>query len=134
MGNVAGSMGEPKTKIISFTQLDVWQAAHALRLRIYMLTQTFPSDERFALISQIRRASTSVGSNIAEGFSRRTSNDKAHFYAIAQGSLTEVQDQLILARDLHYINEVHFRELAEKSVLTHKLLTGFIKSVRGRRS
>lgn len=132
MGHVAGSMGE-RTKIVSFTQLDAWKSAHALRLSVYSVIRNFPPEERYALADQLRRAAISVGSNVAEGFSRRTMNDKAHFYTMAQGSLTEVQDQLILARDLTYITQLQFTELADKSVITHKLITGLIKSVRGRK-
>ena len=127
-------MGNGETQIASFTQLNAWKAAHELRLHIYKLTKVFPKDEQFALTSQLRRASTSVGSCLAEGFSRRTTKDKAHFYTMAQGSLTEVQDQLLLARDLAYIDTSYFQELASKSVVTHKLLTGLIKSINAHAS
>ncbi len=134
MGYVVGSMGEEATtKVVSFTQLDAWKSAHALRLSVYVIIKGFPQEERYALADQLRRAAISIGSNVAEGFSRRTANDKAHFYTMAQGSLTEVQDQLILARDLKYITEIQFIELADKSVITHKLITGLIKAVRGRK-
>ncbi|HSX31490.1 MAG TPA: four helix bundle protein [Candidatus Saccharimonadales bacterium] len=120
------------TKIASFTQLDAWKSAHVLRLSVYAMIGGFPPEERYALADQLRRAAISVGSNIAEGFSRRTAGDKAHFYTMAQGSLTEVQDQLVLARDLQYITELQFRDLADKSVVAHKLITGLIKAVRAR--
>jgi four helix bundle protein len=139
--HVVGRMGQPQAaagtehgKITSFTQLDAWQSAHMLRLSVYSVIQNFPVEERYALADQLRRAAISTASNIAEGFSRRTVNDKAHFYTMAQGSLTEVQDQLILARDLQYITELQFHEIAEKSVTTHKLITGLIKAVRGRKT
>lgn len=133
MGYVESGMGEA-VKITSFTQLDAWKSAHALRLSIYSIIKNFPAEERYALADQLRRAAISIASNIAEGFSRRTASDKAHFYTMAQGSLTEVQDQLILARGLRYVTELQFREIADKSITTHKLITGLIKVVRARKT
>jgi four helix bundle protein len=85
-----------------FTQLKVWQEAHALVLAIYPLTSRFPADERFGLTSQLRRAAASVPSNIAEGSKRRSTRDYAHFLNIAESSLVEVEYFLILSRDLGY--------------------------------
>jgi four helix bundle protein len=118
-------------KITSFTQLVAWQKAHTLVLGVYKATEKFPPSEQFGLTNQIRRAAVSVTSNIAEGFSRQTAADKIHFYHMALGSCTEVQNQLILSRDLSYMANGKFTGLADLSVEAHKLLNGLIKAVRG---
>ncbi|MCL2280278.1 four helix bundle protein [Candidatus Saccharibacteria bacterium] len=118
------SRGTNNAKIAKFTDLRAWRLAHDLAIEIYMVTKKFPKDEQFGLTSQIRRAAVSITSNIAEGFSRSSSEDKKHFYTIALGSLTEVQSQLLIAKDIGYIIEEKFKNLAEKSVDTHKVLNG----------
>jgi four helix bundle protein len=90
-------------KITSFTKLKAWQKAHALALLTYQATESFPKTEVFGLVNQMRRAVVSVESNIAEGFSRQTSTDKAHFYNIALGSCTETQSQLLCYRSEPYL-------------------------------
>lgn len=116
-------------KIKNFTDLTTWQESHALALGIYKITEKFPSEEKFGLISQIRRSVVSISSNIAEGFGRRTLNDKKHFYDMAIGSLYEVQNQLILSKDLSFISKETFDQLWEKSLITNRLLNGLIKSI-----
>jgi four helix bundle protein len=86
-------------KIKSFTDLNAWKQGHALVLLIYGMTKQFPKEEMFGLTNQIRRAVVSITSNISEGFSRNSSKEKAQFYFTALGSLTEVQNQLLIARD-----------------------------------
>lgn len=117
-------------KVVSFTQLVAWQKAHMLVLGVYKTTENFPQSEQFGLTSQIRRAVISITSNIAEGFSRQTQADKAHFYSIALGSCTEVQNQLIASRDLKFMTNTVFKPLAELSVEVHKIINGLIKSLR----
>jgi four helix bundle protein len=90
-------MGE----IRKFQQLNVWQEGHELVLAIYEITRGFPSEERFGLVSQMRRAAVSIPANIAEGFKRRGIRDKIRFYNIAEGSLEETKYFLILAKDLN---------------------------------
>lgn len=92
--------------IQNFRDLTVWQKAHALVLATYKLTKSFPDDERFGLVSQMRRASVSVAANIAEGFVRKGRQDKLHFYNMAQGSLEETKYYLILAKDLGYTKDI----------------------------
>lgn len=121
-----------RSNIRSFTDLDTWKEGHRLVVQIYTLTKSFPLDEQFALTSQIRRAAVSITSNIAEGFSRPSYADKAHFFAMAQGSPTELQNQLLVARDVDYLISTDFEKLAEQSVVVHKLLTGLLKSTRSR--
>lgn len=122
---------ELAAKINTFTDLNAWQAGHNLVLGIYTATKNFPAAEQFALTSQIRRAIVSVTSNIAEGFTRQTKADKIHFYVMAHASLTEVQNQLIIAKDVGYLPDSTFDQLFSKSVEVHKLLTGLIKSIKG---
>jgi four helix bundle protein len=88
----------------SFEELEVWKKAHALVLEVYKMSASFPSDERFGLTSQLRRAAVSVPANIAEGFIKRGKSDKARFYNIAEGSLEECRYYFILARDLRFAN------------------------------
>lgn len=92
-------------KVQRFEDLEVWRKAHALVLDIYKLTKQFPQDERFGLVSQMRRSAVSVPANIAEGYKKRSPRDKAHFYNIAQGSLEEVRYFLILSGDLGYCED-----------------------------
>lgn len=115
-------------KIKSFSDLFAWRKAHKLALDLYIITKKFPREEKYGLVNQIKRASVSITSNIAEGFSRRTSIDKKHFYYNALASLTEVQNQLILARDLHYLDKGLFNVIANDSISVHKLINGLIKS------
>ena len=88
-----------------FVDLKVWQRSHELALAIYRMTESFPRDERFGLTSQIRRAATSVPTNIAEGSRRQRASDYARFLNIAESSLAEVEYLLMLARDLGYVGE-----------------------------
>lgn len=89
----------------SFRDLIVWQKSHQLVIGIYTETKSFPSEEKFGLISQIRRAAVSVPANIAEGFVKRGIKDKSNYYNIAQGSLEEVKYYLILSKDLGYLKD-----------------------------
>ena len=99
-------MKDEGSEIKSFTDLIAWQLGHGLALRVYSLSQNFPKEEQFGLTNQIRRAAVSVSSNIAEGFSRYSQKEKIQFYTLALGSLTEIQSQLLLARDLSYISSL----------------------------
>ncbi len=120
-------MNQDTNRIKSFTDLKTWQEAHKLSLIIYKLTKDFPKEELFGLVSQMRRCVVSIVSNIAEGFSRETYKEKVRFYSIAKGSLTELQSQLLISKDLNYIKKKEFQKVAEQSVKTHKLLNALIK-------
>ena len=111
-------------KIKSFTDLNAWKEGHVLVLMVYKSTENFPKREIFGLINQMRRAIVSVTSNIAEGFSRITSKDKCHFYSIASGSLTELQNQLVVARDLKFLEKSDFDKIAYQTVEVAKLISG----------
>lgn len=94
-----------------YRKLIAWQEGHRLCVRTYESTRSFPSDERFGLISQMRKSSASVPTNIAEGNARRTNKDKIHFLNISLASLEELHYQYLLARDLSYITEETYLEM-----------------------
>lgn len=119
-------------KIKSFTDLQAWKEAHALVLLIYKITKTFPKEELYSLIDQMRRCVVSITSNLAEGFSRQSKKEKIQFYSTARGSLTELQNQLLIARDINYVSKEDFDSLAEQTILVHKLINGLIRSIRDR--
>lgn len=97
---------------------------------VYGKTKQFPKDEIFGLTSQMRRCAVSITSNIAEGFSRQSLKEKVQFYFISLGSLTELQNQALIARDIDYISKEEFKIIADKTVEVHKILNGLIKSLR----
>ncbi len=98
----------------SFQDLRTWKEAHALTLEIYRITNIWPPDERFGLISQIRRSSSSVPTNIAEGMGRGSAKDLVRFIIVARGSVQEVIYQLMLAHDLRYLSDVDYQTLAKR--------------------
>ncbi len=114
----------------SFTDLRAWREAHKFAVSIYKATKTFPSEEIFGLTTQLRRAAVSIGSNVAEGFGRDTWQEKLRFYFIARGSLTEVQSQLLVARDVGYLKSDTFDSLANQAIGCHKTLSGLIKKTQ----
>jgi four helix bundle protein len=115
-------------KIKSFTDLLAWREAHKLLLIVYAETKEFPKDELFCLTSQMRRASLSLTSNIAEGFGRQSYKEKIQFYYLAQGSLTELKNQILASKDIGYLNKVGFDRLVCQANKTHQLLQGLIRS------
>lgn len=123
-------MNQGGIKIKTFTDLNAWKEGHKLVLEIYTITKKFPKEEIFGLTIQLRRASVSVTSNIAEGFSRNSYKEKLNFYSISLGSLTEVQNQLLIARDIKYIEMNEFKKIAESTVVVSKLINGLIKSTK----
>ncbi len=121
---------ENRNKIQSFTQLRVWKTAHNLVIDIYRTTKGFPLEERYGLVNQMRRAAVSITSNIAEGFSRQGKKEKIQFYYIAQGSNIEIQNQLLIVRDIGYIKKDKFGQLADRSISVAKQLNALISSVK----
>lgn len=119
-----------RQKIKSFTDLEAWKESHRLTLDIYRATEKFPSNEVFGLTSQMRRAAVSIVSNIAEGFSRNSMKEKAQFYAIAKGSNTELQSQLLVARDIGYLEKILFDTIAKRTIQASRLLTGLIRKCK----
>jgi len=114
----------------SFKDLIVWQKAHQLTLFTYQVTETFPKTEQFGLISQMRRAATSVAANIAEGYRKRSAADKARFLNISEGSLDELKYFFILAKDLSYISEENQTELEHNCDEVSRLLHAYAKALR----
>ncbi len=121
-------MTEVKIKIESFTDLKTWRKGHELVLVIYRTTEKFPSKEIFGITNQMRRAAVSITSNIAEGFSRRSNKEKTQFYHITLGSLAELQNQLVIVRDIKYLDINNFNKISEQTVIVSKLINGLIKS------
>jgi len=97
--------------IFSFEKLNVWIDAKELVKTIYQITKDFPNEEKFGLTNQLRRAAISVSSNLAEGTSRKTNKDKAHFTTIAFSSLMEVLNQVIIAKELKFIKEEDYQAI-----------------------
>jgi len=112
--------------IKTFKDLLVWQEGHKLVIMVYKMTQKYPKSELFGLISQMRRSAVSMTSNIAEGFGRRTYKDRMQFYYMSQGSLTELKNQLLVARDIGYTTDSEYEEMEKQSDQTHRLLQGLI--------
>lgn len=114
-------------KIKEFTDLIVWQEAHKLVIMIYRITRQFPKEETYSLVDQLRRAASSITANIAEGFGRQGYKEKLQFYYLAHGSLLEVKNFILLAKDIGYITKDEFETLMNQITITHKLLQGFIR-------
>jgi len=114
--------GGADKKIRTFTDLNAYKESHKLVLLIYKVTKDFPKEERYGLTNQMRRAVVSITSNIAEGFSRNTIKDKCQFYTMSQGSLLELQSQLLIARDLKYLINQTFNQIAQQSITVRKLI------------
>lgn len=117
-------------KITHFTDLIAWQEGHKLVLKIYSLTSHFPQQETYALLSQMRRAAVSITSNLAEGFSRRTSKEKTQFYTMSLGSLDELHNQLLIARDVKHITVEMYQTTTSQIEQVRKLIVGLIKHIR----
>lgn len=106
----------------SFENLDVWKIARDFVVRLYRITNNFPDCEKFGIILQIRRAAVSVASNVAEGSSRTTNKDQAHFAQIAYGSMMEIVCQLIISKELGYLSQNDYDLLRTKAEeITNKL-------------
>jgi|SRR3989344_7518229 len=120
-------------KIRKFTDLHTWQEGHKLVLIIYKITEKFPDKEKYNLVNQMRRAAVSLTSNIAEGFSRRSSKEKNRLYDMAQASLVELQNQCIISKDVTYLPNEDFQIIADQSVAVSKLLAGLSKSTRDKK-
>ncbi|MEK9209336.1 MAG: four helix bundle protein [Patescibacteria group bacterium] len=116
-------------EIKSFHDLDSWKKGHQLVLEIYKISKDFPREELFGIISQLRRAASSITANIAEGFARYHFKDKSRFYYQARGSVAEVQNFLLLSKDLNYINTEVCRNLGEKANEVRQLINGLIRSI-----
>jgi len=125
-------MNSKTNKIQNFTDLHTWQEGHKLVLMIYKETEKFPDKEKYGIIDQMRRAAVSITSNIAEGFTRESSKEKGRFYCIAQGSLVELQNQLIISCDVGYLSNSEFQTIIDQTVISSKLLSGLLKATKNK--
>ena len=112
-----------------FESVLAWQKAHQLVLLVYKISRGFPEDEKFGLTSQFRREAISIEANIAEGYKKLSKADKLRFFNIAQGSLEECRDYILLSRDFEYITMNQFGELHESIENTSVFLNSYCKGV-----
>src|SRR5438876_11215578 len=108
-----------------FRKLTVWQKAHKLVTDVYRLTKGLPDDERYGLALQLRRSSSSIAANLAEGCGRNGDAELARFCSIAMGSASELEYHLLLARDLNLVNTADYTALAQQTSEIKRMLTGF---------
>src|SRR5579863_3208876 len=114
-----------------FKDLKVWTKAHASTLAVYRRTRVFPKDEMYGLTSQVRRASASIGANIAEGCGRRSDGEMKRFLQIARGSASELECHLLLAKDLQLLGADEFRDLEERILEVHRMMASLVQRLRG---
>jgi four helix bundle protein len=113
-----------------FKDLRVWAKAHELTLAVYQKTRTFPKEEMYGLTSQLRRASASVGANIAEGCGRRSDAEMKRFVQIARGSANEVEYHLLLAKDLNSLTADEHKDLEAKVLEIQRMLASLVQSLK----
>ena len=113
----------------NFYDLDVWKNGHQLVLKIYKITANFPKEEIYGITSQLRRAASSITANIAEGFARFHFKDKIKFYYQSRGSIAEVQNFILLARDLNLLENYICKEIGLETTELAKMLNGLIRSL-----
>ena len=114
----------------SFRTLRVWEKSHRLTLDIYASSKAFPRDEMYGLTSQMRRASASVGMNIAEGCCRKGNIEMGRFLQMAMGSAGELEYQLLLAHDLEYLRDPQYERLAAQTVEVKRMLSSLMQKVK----
>lgn len=114
----------------NFRDLDVWERSHKLTISIYSMTKKFPRDEAYGLTSQMRRCASSVPSNIAEGCGRGSDSDFARFVQIAMGSASELEYQLLLARDLGYLDPHTHDHCEVEATGIKRMLAGLLSRLR----
>ena len=113
----------------TFKDLKVWQKSHELTLEVYRVTESYPNEERYGLVSQLRRSASSIPTNLAEGFKRRGKKDFAHFVNVAEGSLEETKYTLLLSYELGYLDKNRLDNLNEICDEVGKMLTGLYKKL-----
>ena len=121
-----------KEYLFPFEKLKVWQLAKKLVLAIYNISKRFPANEQYGLISQINRAVISVASNLAEGSSRISQKDQAHFSHLAYGSLMEVTCQLNIARDLGFLGKEEYNKLRQRIMILSSKINALRRSQKER--
>lgn len=113
-----------------YKELKVWQKAHSLTLEIYLLTKKFPKTEIYNLTNQIRRAASSIPTNIAEGSVQGSDPQYARYLRVALGSATELDYQILLAHELEYINKAEHEHIRSEVDQIKKMLTAFIRRLK----
>jgi four helix bundle protein len=116
-----------------FRELKVWEKGHRLTLAVYKSTAKFPRDELYGLTSQIRRSSSSIPANIAEGCGRDGDTELARFLGIAMGSTSELEYHLLLAHDLNLLETTEYKELTGEVTEVKRTLTSFIQKLKADR-
>ncbi len=114
--------------IFSFEKLEVWKEAIQLSKNVYQITNHYPVAEKYGLVSQLRRATNSIAANLAEGTSRITNKDKAHFTTISYSTIMEVLNHLILSRELSFITEEDYMSLRKQIYKISNMLNALRKS------
>jgi len=117
-------------KVKTWKDLEVWQLAHTLVIKIYEISKSFPSEERYRIVDQLCRAAVSVPTNIAEGQGRYTLKEYIRFLVISRGSVEEVKYLLLLSKDLNYIDHAIYNELSEEYTRVNMMLNKLISSLR----
>lgn len=112
-----------------FHKLAIWSKGHSLTLKIYTLTKSYPKEEIFGLVSQMRRAAYSIPTNIAEGCGRNTTPDFKRFLTIAAGSSSELEYQLFLSSQLGLISDAIYKELENQTIEIRKMIYALIKKI-----
>jgi four helix bundle protein len=119
--------------LIDFKSLQIWKRSHLFALSVYKITRKFPKDEMYGLTSQLRRASVSVPSNIVEGCGRNSDGELSRFLTIAMGSAAETEYQILLAKDLKYIENDEYLLLDKEIIEIRKMINKFLEKVNSRR-
>lgn len=114
----------------NFEELKVWQKSHQLVLDIYKVTKRFPSEEKFSLVDQIKRSSSSIPTNIVEGNSRKTKKEFIQFLYVSKGSCEETKYHLLLSRDLNYISNIEYNDLNLKINEISKMISSLINYLK----
>lgn len=122
-------MQAESNKVNNFADLIAWQEGHKLVLLVYKYIKVLPATEQYNLVGQLQRASVSITSNIAEGFNRQSAKDKIHFLYLSLGSAKEVENQLLICKDLSYISSEQYNELHAQTTSVCKLLNALINSL-----
>ena len=121
-------------KIKTYRDLIVWQKSMVLVTKIYQITKSFPNNETYGLVSQIRRCAVSIPSNIAEGYGRNSTNDYVRFLCIAMGSLYELETQIEISLNLRYLNKTNFERLYESSREVERMLSSLIRKLDNKKA
>jgi len=117
-----------------FEELKAWQKSHQLVLDIYKIIKKFPTEEKFSLVDQIKRSSSSIPTNIVEGNERKTKNEFIQFLYVSKGSCAETKYHLLLAKDLDYISESEYQNLNQQLTEVSKMISGLINYLKNLKS